>query len=302
MAYRDRDRGGAPPQKIYVGNLSSRTREEDLRSTFSKYGHVVDVVLKYEFAFVEMDSRKDMDEAIDALDQHECHGRRWLVEPARRGPARHRGDLSFRGDRGGSGMLRRPSGLRPSRGQYRIQILGLSSSTSWQDLKDWGRTAGNSVVFGDVIVEGGRRLGVIEYHNKDDYLYAVDHLNGDKLHGKTLSVYKDGEAPVGDGRGHRDRDRGRDHWAPRDRSRSRSRSRSRERRHRRRRHSSRERSRRKERRSHRDRERRRRKSRSSSRSSRDKDGSRSRSRSAQKSKSKSRSRSVSKSKSRSPSN
>eukprot|EP01084_Bolivina_argentea_P226312 382284_1 len=80
--------GGRFRNKVYVGNLSSRTRESDIKTEFSKYGHVVDIVLKYDVAFVEMDNEKDMEDAIDALDQYEFHGRKWLVEPARRGPTR----------------------------------------------------------------------------------------------------------------------------------------------------------------------------------------------------------------------
>ena len=70
-----------------------------------------------------------------------------------------------------------------------MQISGLSSSTSWQDLKDWARQAGDSVAYGDVWVEKGRRVGVIEFDNRDDYEYAVKNLDGQRLHGKILTVY-----------------------------------------------------------------------------------------------------------------
>ena len=59
--------GGRFRNKIYVGNLSSRTRESDIKKEFSKYGHVVDIVLKYDFAFVEMDNEKDMEDAIELI-------------------------------------------------------------------------------------------------------------------------------------------------------------------------------------------------------------------------------------------
>lgn len=57
--------GGRFHNKIYVGNLSSRTRDDDIRDVFIKYGDVVDIVLKYDFAFVEMENEKDMEEAIE---------------------------------------------------------------------------------------------------------------------------------------------------------------------------------------------------------------------------------------------
>ena len=61
--------GGRFHNKIYVGNLSSRTRDDDIRDVFIKYGDVVDIVLKYDFAFVEMENEKDMEEAIE-YDEH----------------------------------------------------------------------------------------------------------------------------------------------------------------------------------------------------------------------------------------
>lgn len=57
--------GGRFRNKIYVGNLSSRTTEDDIKDEFEKYGRVVDVILKYDFAFVEMESDRDMEDAIE---------------------------------------------------------------------------------------------------------------------------------------------------------------------------------------------------------------------------------------------
>ena len=62
--------GGRFQNKLYVGNLSSRTKEEDLRGSFSKYGDVVDVVLKYDFAFVEFGNDKDMEEAMEWVNKN----------------------------------------------------------------------------------------------------------------------------------------------------------------------------------------------------------------------------------------
>ncbi len=56
---------GEQKNKIYVGNLSSKTPDSDIRRQFEKHGAVSEVVLKYDFAFVEMESRKDMEAAIE---------------------------------------------------------------------------------------------------------------------------------------------------------------------------------------------------------------------------------------------
>ena len=48
---------------------------------------------------------------------------------------------------------------------YRLIVTGLDSMTSWQDLKDFGRTAGKSVSFADVYTKRGNKEGIIEYHD-----------------------------------------------------------------------------------------------------------------------------------------
>ena len=95
------------PKKIYVGNVSFKTTEDELRSLFSQYGEVtsVNVITDREtgrprgFAFVEMEGA---DAAISALDQKEFGGRVLTVNEAR--PRRDdRG-----GGGGGGGGARRP--------------------------------------------------------------------------------------------------------------------------------------------------------------------------------------------------
>ena len=44
-------------------------------------------------------------------------------------------------------------------GKYRCTVEGLDNHTSWQDLKDFARKAGHSVVFTDVFMDRGERKG-----------------------------------------------------------------------------------------------------------------------------------------------
>jgi len=84
------------PKRIYVGNLSFKTTEEELRTLFEEYGtvHSVNVITDREtgrprgFGFVEMDGA---DAAIAALDQHEFGGRNLKVNEARPRENRPRG-------------------------------------------------------------------------------------------------------------------------------------------------------------------------------------------------------------------
>jgi RNA recognition motif-containing protein len=78
--------------KIYVGNLSFDTTEEDLREAFGSTGgqiEAVDVVKdKYSgqsrgFAFVEISSKDAAQTAIRQLDGKELNGRKLSVNEAR---------------------------------------------------------------------------------------------------------------------------------------------------------------------------------------------------------------------------
>ena len=63
-------------KKLYVGNLSFQSTDEDLRNLFAEYGQVnsATVIMDREtgrsrgFGFVEMDDEKAADAAISALD------------------------------------------------------------------------------------------------------------------------------------------------------------------------------------------------------------------------------------------
>jgi RNA recognition motif-containing protein len=76
---------------IYVGNLSYKATEDDLRTVFADYGTVKRVVLPTDretgrmrgFAFVEMTEDAHEDSAISELDGAEWMGRQLRVNKAR---------------------------------------------------------------------------------------------------------------------------------------------------------------------------------------------------------------------------
>jgi cold-inducible RNA-binding protein len=77
--------------KLYVGNLTFNTTEQDLQEQFSRYGHVSsaniitdrDTGRSRGFAFVELDSKESAQAAIDALNGKELDGRALTVNEAR---------------------------------------------------------------------------------------------------------------------------------------------------------------------------------------------------------------------------
>jgi cold-inducible RNA-binding protein len=95
--------------RMYVGNLSYDTTEEDLRKAFSEYGTVESVNMitdKYTgkskgFAFVEMSTRDEAQAAMSGLNGSQLSSRTIRVDEARPRPERRGG-----GDRGGYGGRR----------------------------------------------------------------------------------------------------------------------------------------------------------------------------------------------------
>jgi len=97
-------------RRLYVGNLSYNTTEMDLRDAFGQFGTVADakVVMDRDtgrprgFAFVEMSSDQEAQEAIAQLNGRELDGRTINVNEAQeRGAGGGRGGGG--GGRGGGG-------------------------------------------------------------------------------------------------------------------------------------------------------------------------------------------------------
>ncbi|MBL8870187.1 MAG: RNA-binding protein [Planctomycetaceae bacterium] len=97
---------------MYVGNLSYRATEDQLREAFGQYGQVsqVSIIMDREtgrsrgFAFVEMPNNEEAQSAIENLNQQEVAGRRVTVNEARPREERSGGGGGGRGGyRGGGG-------------------------------------------------------------------------------------------------------------------------------------------------------------------------------------------------------
>jgi RNA recognition motif-containing protein len=93
--------------KLYVGNLSYSTRENELAELFSTYGQVasVKIIENKGFGFVEMGSSEEAQAALDALNNSEFGGRTLKIDEAR--PMQPRTNFGenrggFGGNRGGS--------------------------------------------------------------------------------------------------------------------------------------------------------------------------------------------------------
>ena len=95
--------------KLYVGNLSFDTTENDLQELFEQYGKVAEVGLVTDratarsrgFAFVTMGSASEGEAAIKALEGKDFQGRNLTVNEAR--PREERPRSSGGGGGGGGG-------------------------------------------------------------------------------------------------------------------------------------------------------------------------------------------------------
>lgn len=114
---------------IYVGNLSFRATEDDVRNAFSAHGEVssVNIIMDREtgrsrgFAFVEMPNSDEASSAIESINGQEIAGRGVTVNEARprtdrpRGGGGGGGGGRYSDDRGGGGGGR---GRSYSRDEY----------------------------------------------------------------------------------------------------------------------------------------------------------------------------------------
>jgi len=97
--------------KLFVGNLSFETTENDLQDMFAPHGTVIEVNLMMDrfsgrsrgFAFVTMESKEAADAASQALNGKSINGRALTVNEARPQEPRTGGGGGGRGGRGGGG-------------------------------------------------------------------------------------------------------------------------------------------------------------------------------------------------------
>jgi cold-inducible RNA-binding protein len=94
--------------KLYVGNLSYDTTEDELRNLFSQVGTVNEVALIKDrdtgsskgFAFVTMSSQDEAKKAIEQINGKTVGNRELAVNPAR--PREERSGSGYNSNRGGN--------------------------------------------------------------------------------------------------------------------------------------------------------------------------------------------------------
>jgi len=182
---------------VYVGNIPNDCREQDVESFFSGYGRIKQVMLKRGFAFAVFEEQRDAEDAVKELSGKKLRGERVKLEFAK-------------GEKRGSDRERYEGGAG-----YRVRVDGLSSSTAWQDLKDYMKQAGDVLYCKAHHDRQGE--GMVEFQKKGDMEWAMDKLDNTELDGRRIRISMEGGSGGRGGGG-----KGRNKSRSRTRSRSRS--------------------------------------------------------------------------------
>jgi arginine/serine-rich splicing factor 4/5/6 len=143
---------------------------------FDGYGKIIDCRVMTGFGFVEFESARDAEDALQHFNGKNFMGQNIVVEFAKESRPRRE---PYEDRYGAPVRARRPPGIR-------IVVSGISRDTSWQDLKDFGREAGN-VSFADIDRDVPGQ-GILEYLNREDAERAVKELSGRDLRGQAVRV------------------------------------------------------------------------------------------------------------------
>ncbi|KAH8549883.1 hypothetical protein BGW37DRAFT_501098 [Umbelopsis sp. PMI_123] len=196
--------------RIYIGHLNRDAQKRDIEDLFAGQGQIRDINLKNGFGFVEFEDSKAAEDAVSNFNGKDLLGERIVVELAK-GTRRETG-RDRRDDRGGRRDDRRTR--RNDNGpRYGVIVENLAVGTSWQDLKDFMRKAGE-VSYADVRRDREGE-GIVEFSSYDSMKNALKELDGVDLKGSRVTVRERRSTA-------RSRSRSRSRTPPRNRYRSRS--------------------------------------------------------------------------------
>jgi len=184
--------------RLFLGNLGHDCRERDIERLFKGYGELRHVNIKGPYGFLEIDDKRDAEDAIRDLNGKSFNGgSRIRIEYAngndRGGDRDRRGGWDRRGggDRDRDMRGRRISDGKFKRTNYRLVVENLSSRTSWQDLKDFMRKAGD--VTYTTVNRGVRGEGLVEFSDRDGMDYALKELDDTKLDGNYIRLKQEAQ-------------------------------------------------------------------------------------------------------------
>ena len=183
--------------KLYIGNLSWNTTDEELSRVFSDFDvQEASVVIdrmngrSRGFAFVTVGSAEAMQGAIDALDGADVDGREIRVSQAQTQP-RDRADRPPRMERDGGRDGGRGRGRGMVNDKRRVYFGNLSWGMDHLDLQDLCAEFGNvedSRLITDRETGRSRGFGFVTMSSESEADEVVNQLNGQDVDGRVLRV------------------------------------------------------------------------------------------------------------------
>jgi RNA recognition motif-containing protein len=176
-------------RRVYVGNLSWNVAWQDLKDHMREAGEVLHAEVIMEFngrskgcGIVEYATPEEAQEAINTLNDTDLKGRMIFV----------------REDRETASQGAQPTGPRGQ--NTSVYLWNLSPETSWQDLKDHMRRAGNVDTATILTNAQGESIGcgVVVYQRPQEAARAIRELQDSELNGVPISLRED-RAPPGRG-------------------------------------------------------------------------------------------------------
>jgi len=188
---------GVSSTRLYLGNLPRNITKQDIEEHFNSHGAgtIKEVKLMNGFGFIEYDDAMDAKDVVPAFHGTDFKGERLTVQFAR-GPRKR--------DEFGAPDRNVP---RPRRTIYRMNLTGLATETSWQDLKDFARSSGQlDVVYSETGRDReGKGYGFVEFETSADLKSAVEKLDGKEFKGATVHCTPDIQDERPDARSYRQR-------------------------------------------------------------------------------------------------
>lgn len=192
-------------KRVYVGNLSWDVRWQDLKDHMRQSGEVLHAEVICESngrskgcGIVEFATPAEAQEAISTLTDTELKGRMIFVREDRETSSGSAG--GFQGQRSDN---------------CSVYVWNLSYETSWQDLKDHMRKAGNVDQANLLNDTSGTSIGcaVVVYQRPQEAARAIRELQNSELNGRNIYVREDRNSGGGGGggRGHHGGRGGHDH-------------------------------------------------------------------------------------------
>ncbi|KAL7426053.1 hypothetical protein ACHAXH_000293 [Discostella pseudostelligera] len=196
--------GGGGSRTVYVGNLAYEVSWQDLKDHMRTAGDVVhaEIMAMHDgrskgCGIVEFATPEGASAAIEQLNDSELRGRLIFVREDRE-----------RGGGGGGGFASggaHHGGARGNNnyGNLSVFVGNLAYETSWQDLKDHMRAAGNIDKADILKSEDGRSkgCGIVLYQKAHEAARAIRELQNSELNGRRILVREDREQG-GSGGGH----------------------------------------------------------------------------------------------------